>query len=325
MLHLSESDTIALFSMDEALAVVESATREYGIGDATMPSKVYLDIPGQTGDFRAMPAYSKQLQVAGVKWVNSHPDNRLLGLPTVRAMILLNDPGTAAPLALIDGTRITSMRTGAIGGIAVKYLARPNASRVGFVGSGVQAYFQALAICKVRAISEIRIYDPSREAQGRFAKELREFFTGKIVECNMVSACVTDMDIVVTTTPSRTPVVEMGWLAPGVHINAIGADAPGKQELDPMILAKGRIIVDDVSQASHSGEINVPLHSGVLSKRNVQLSIVDVVSGKKKGRLSRNQWTIFDSTGLGIHDIASAGYIYHKARDLKVGTAIVIS
>jgi alanine dehydrogenase len=323
MLHISESDAFELYSMDEALAVVEAATREYGLGDATMPSKIYLEIPGQTGDFRAMPAYSKQLNVAGVKWVNSHPDNQHLNLPTVRAWILLNDPATAAPLALIDGTRITSMRTGAVGGIAAKYLSRPHSHRVGFVGAGVQAYYQAMAICKVRPVTEIRIYDLSRESQLRFSRQIREFFNGKLVECDTVSACIKDVDIVVTSTPSRSPLVELAWVAPGTHINAIGADAPGKQELDPMILVKGRIVVDDVAQASHSGEINVPLHNKVLSKHKVQLSIADVVSGQKKGRLSRNQITIFDSTGLGIHDIASAGYIFRKALGNQIGTQIV--
>lgn len=323
MLHISESDAFNLYSMDEALAIVESATREYGLGEATMPSKVYLVIPGQTGDFRAMPAYSKQLNVAGVKWVNSHPDNQRLNLPTVRAWILLNDPVTAAPLALIDGTGITSMRTGAVGGIAVKYLSRPQSHRIGFVGAGVQAYYQAMAICKVRPINEIRICDLSRDSQLRFSRQIRKFFNGKLIECDTVSACIKDVDIIVTSTPSRSPLVELAWVAPGTHINAIGADAPGKQELDPMILVKGRIVVDDVAQASHSGEINVPLHNKVLSKHKVQLSIADVVSGLKKGRLSRNQITIFDSTGLGIHDIASAGYIYRKAVDKQVGTQVV--
>jgi ornithine cyclodeaminase/alanine dehydrogenase-like protein (mu-crystallin family) len=104
----------------------------------------------------------------------------------------------------------------------------------------------------------------------------------------------------------------------------MGADAPGKQELAPMILVKGRIIVDDITQASHSGEINVPLHDQLLSKKKVTLCLADVVSNKKQGRLTRNQITIFDSTGLAIHDIASAGYIYRKALDLKVGTDIAL-
>ena len=324
MRFISEADALALYSMDEALSVVESATLEYGLGDASMPPKVYLEIPNQTGDFRAMPAYSKKFDVAGVKWVNSHPDNIHRHLPTVRATILLNDPTTAESLALVDGTRITSMRTGAAGGIAVKYLARSNASRIGFIGAGVQAYFQALAISKVRAITEVRIFDPSRDAQNKFSKQIRAFFDGKLVECNTISACIKDVDIIVTTTPSRSPIVEPEWVAPGTHINAMGADAPGKQELAPMILVKGRIIVDDITQASHSGEINVPLHDQLLSKKKVTLCLADVVSNKKQGRLTRNQITIFDSTGLAIHDIASAGYIYRKALDLKVGTDIAL-
>lgn len=324
MRHINETDALRLYSMEEALDVIESSTLEYGNGGASMPPKVYLSLPGLTGDFRAMPAFSAQFNVAGIKWVNSHPDNRALNLPTVRALILLNDPRTAVPLALVDGTSITGIRTGAAGGVAAKHMARPDSSRVAFVGGGVQSVYQALAICKVRAITEIRIYDLSRESQIQFTKQVREFFSGRLVECNSIQACVKDADIIVTTTPSRKPVVMAAWVAPGTHINAIGADAEGKQELDSLLLVNGRIVVDDIVQASHSGEVNVPLHRGVLSKRKVTISLADVVSKRKKGRQSQHQITIFDSTGLGIHDIASAGFLFHKAQQLGVGTDIVI-
>ncbi|NDC82298.1 ornithine cyclodeaminase family protein [bacterium] len=322
MIYLNDAQITALLSIDETITVVEASTRDFGTGKSTMPPKTYLDIPNQMGDFRAMPAFSERYNVAGVKWVNSHPDNSRLNLPTVRAQILLNDPTTAEPLALLDGTRITSMRTGAVGGIACKYLARKGATTLGILGAGIQAYFQAMAICAIIPITEIRIYDHSRDALTAFTTKVRQFYSKKLIECNSISTALDDMSIIATTTPSRSPIVDDGWIRPGSHINAIGADAPGKQELDPKILVRGKIVVDDVHQASHSGEINVPLQRQIISKSKVSTSLADILSGTKKGRTSSKQITIFDSTGLAIHDIATAGYVYRKAMELNIGTKI---
>ncbi len=319
---ITDRQIMALLTMQDAMMVVRAATIEFGSGMSIMPPKVYLKLPQFNGDFRAMPAYSNSYNVAGVKWVNSHPGNPLHGHPAVRAQILLNDPETATPLALVDGTRITSMRTGATGGVAVDLLARPNAHTIGFVGAGVQSYYQAMAICSIRTIQEIRVYDPSKEARLKFAKEVRTFFSGKLVETNSIQDCVKDTDIIVSTTPSRSPIIEAHWVAPGCHINAIGADAPGKQELDPMLLVNGRIIVDDPIQAAHSGEINVPLQQRILSKRQVQNALPAVLLGQKRGRQNKNQITIFDSTGLAVHDIATAGFVYRTACQKNIGTTI---
>jgi alanine dehydrogenase len=134
-----------------------------------------------------------------------------------------------------------------------------------------------------------------------------------------VKTCVRDCDIVVTTTPSRRPLLKLPWLKNGVHINAIGADATGKQELDPAILKQAKIVVDAWEQASHSGEINVPLEKGLLTKRDIYADIGQIVAGKKRGRVTKREITIFDSTGLAIQDVAIANLIYTKARKKNVG------
>ncbi len=146
----------------------------------------------------------------------------------------------------------------------------------------------------------------------------------KMTSTQTVKECVHNCDIIVTTTPSRRPLVKFKWLKPGVHINAIGADAPGKQELDPDILKNAKIIIDHWEQASHSGEINVPLRKKLISKRDLYADIGEIVTGKKKGRVKKNELTVFDSTGLAIQDVAIATLIYRTAIRRKKGQRIKI-
>ena len=310
-----------IFDMESGLKVVEEAFRQHGLGKARMPSKIYLDIPEYNGDFRAMPAFIPDLKAAGLKWVNSHADNPERGYPTVMAVLVLNDPETAWPLAIMDATYITMMRTGAGGGVAAKYLARKDSEVVALVGCGVQAESQLDALQRVLDFKKVTLYDPHEAA----IKTLTNMFKGasyEFVVTGSVEECVKEADIVVTTTPCRKPVVMKGWLKDGTHINAIGADAAGKQELDPEILKRGKVIVDDFAQACHSGEVNVPLRDQVMRREDIYSSIGEVIAGLKKGRENDSEITIFDSTGLAIQDMGSARFIYEKCVDQGLGTKI---
>src|SRR5574341_25141 len=221
----------------------------------------------------------------------------------------------------MDGTRLTDMRTGAGGGIAVKYLSRKNAKTVGFVGTGNQARTQLLGINELIEIEEIK-------ATGTSEKNTLSFKEGmeKVVDCEIVPRKsvreVCDCDILVTTTPSREPIVMSEWIAEGTHINAIGADAPGKEELDPKILKRARVVVDDIPQASHSGEVNVPLSKKIITEKDICCEIGEVVAGKKKGRIKDSDITVFDSTGLAIQDVATADMVYRKALKANIGVKL---
>ena len=310
-----------LYGMDEALEVVEEAFKQHGLGRARMPAKLYLDLPEVNGDFRAMPSYMPGLKAAGVKWVNSHPDNPARGYPTVLAVLILNDPETAWPLAIMDATYITMIRTGAGGGVAAKYLAREDSYVVALVGCGIQARSQLDALQRIFALKTVKLYDPNPAA----VKSLRAAFSGAkyaFMPAESVKDCVTGADIVVTTTPSRKPVVMREWLYDGTHINAIGADAAGKQELHPEILKRGKVVVDDFPQAMHSGEVNVPLHDNVMREEHIYASIGEVIAGLKKGRTNNQEITVFDSTGLAIQDLASARFVYDKCVKKGLGTKI---
>ncbi|RLI86396.1 MAG: alanine dehydrogenase [Archaeoglobales archaeon] len=311
-LILTHKDVRDTLRMDETIRVVERAFELHGRGLTQMPSKVYLWF--ESGDLRAMPAYMERW--AGIKWVNSHPDNPNLGLPTVMAVIILNDPKTGYPIAIMDATHITNFRTGASSAVASKYLARKDSRIFGFVGCGKQSYTQFLALKEVFDVELVKAYDLNERNAERFVKFCRAWVDAR-VEC-VEGVC--DCDILTTSTPSRKPVIMSEWVREGTHINAVGADAPGKQELDESLLLKSKIVVDDLEQAVHGGEINVAISKGILKPEDIYASLGEIVAGFKVGRESYEEITIFDSTGLAIHDVAVAGIVYERA--LKDGRGL---
>jgi len=321
ILWLNRKEVEKLLDMKGTLKVVEEAFRQHGLKKVQMPSKLYLYFKNHNGDLRTMPAYLEEQDITGVKIVNVHPDNPKKGLPTVMALVILNSTETGAPLAIMDGTYLTDMRTGAAGGIAVKHLARRNSKTVGFVGTGNQARTQLLAINEIIDIHEIKATSTSEKQTLAFKDDME-----LIIECEIAAKKtikeVCDCDILVTTTPSREPIVMDEWISEGTHINAIGADAPGKEELDPRILKRARVVVDDIAQASHSGEINVPMSKGLLSEKDIFCELGEVITGKKKARTSDSDITVFDSTGLAIQDVATANMVYQKALKENMGITL---
>lgn len=323
-LVLSEAQIKNLVSLKETITAVESAFKMKGEGKAQMPPKQYVIMKKYNGDLRTMPAYLEETDVATVKVVNSHPENRKQGLPTVMATIILVDPKTGFPSAIIAGTWITALRTGAAGAVAAKYLANPNPKTVGLVGAGAQARTQLMGLqITFDTIKQVTLWDINPKASANYAKEMKQKFPNlEISPVENVKKAVQKADIIVTTTPSRKPLVFAEWVKVGTHINCIGADAPGKQELDPNILLKSKIVVDDWKQGSHGGEINVPLSKGLISKDDIWGDICEIVAKLKQGRTSKDEITVFTSTGLAIQDATTASVAYQKALKNKVGKEI---
>jgi alanine dehydrogenase len=295
------------------------------LGRTQMPPKTYVFFEKYGGDFRAMPAYLESIDVAGVKIVNVHPENPAkYGLPTVMATIILLDPKNGAPFAIIDGKWITDMRTGAAGGIAAKYLAKKDSRIVSMIGTGAQARTQLLALLDVVPIEDVRAYSPHLDSMQKYAKDVKELLGIDIRLSRSVEEAVKGSDIIVTTTPVREPIVHNDIIEKGMHINAIGADAPGKEELDPLILKRAKIVVDDFKQAFHSGEINVPLSKGIISKDDIYAELGEIILRTKPGRISDEEITVFDSTGLAIQDIATAWRVYEEAKRKGLGIEIAL-
>ena len=317
-LFLDNEAVLDAVGIEEVLEAIESAFGAYARGDAIMPPKSYVELEQYNGDFRSMPAYldAGDWDAAGVKWVNVHPDNpKRFDLPTVMAVIVYSDPKTAYPLAIMDGTSVTLLRTGAAAGIATKYLAIEDARTLGIVGAGKQAAYQLEAIAAVRPIEEVVVYDIDEEAVADFVEQFADRFsiTGGTV------AAAAQCDVVSTVTPVTEPIIDRSDVGENTHINAMGADAAGKQELDPDILTDATLIIDDYEQCVHSGEINVPMSAGDLSADDIDGELGDIVIGKANDRTSTTGITVFDSTGLAIQDIATARAVFISANENRRG------
>lgn len=323
VLWLAQDEVKSVMDMRSDMQVVESAFRQHGLGKVQMPPKSYLYYTAYNGDLRTMPAYLEEEDITGVKIVNVHPGNPARGLPTVMALIVLISPETGAPVAIMDGTYLTDIRTGAAGGIAAKYLARKDSKVIGMVGTGNQAKTQLEALLEVFKPELVRITSRTKESCNQFIQETANFVSCEVrYEENIEEVC--DCDILVTTTPSRKPIVKAKWIKEGTHINAIGADAVGKEELDPELLIRSKIVVDDIVQALHSGEVNVPLSKHYISENDIHAQLGEVITGSKPGRTSEDEITIFDSTGLAIQDVASAHLVYERAVSKGLGRQVRI-
>jgi alanine dehydrogenase len=243
------------------------------------------------------------------------------------ATILLTDPRNGFNVAILDGTYITNMRTGASGGVATKYLSRKNSKVMALIGAGAQAYTQLHHIMLTRKLKEVRVHARSEKSMIKFCKEMSKEYPKVIFlpEPDGKKAC-RGADIITTTTPARKPIIKKSWIDPGTHINGIGADAAGKQELETALTKSCKIVIDEWQQASHSGEINVPASRGKLKKKDIYAELGAIVAGKKKGRTSDNEITLFDSTGLAIQDISTAFVVssaYEKTKETKTYKALI--
>ncbi|MFH0896639.1 MAG: alanine dehydrogenase [Candidatus Bathyarchaeota archaeon] len=325
ILLINEREVAEILTMEETLDAVKEAFMAKGYGQVQMPSKVYVTFKKYNGDFRVMPSYLENSDAAGVKIVNVHPNNpRIYGKPSVMATIVLIDPRTGAPLAIMGGTYITAMRTGAAGGLATKYLAKENSKILGLVGTGVQARTQLQAISKVLSLEEVRVYDIIGDALNKFIEETKEKYEISVSRCRSVHECIKNADVVSVTTPTTSPIIKNEWIRSGTHINAIGADAPGKQALDPNILKNSKIIVDDLNQAIHSGEINVPFSQGMLREDDIYAELGEVIVGDKAGRVRDDEITVFVSTGLSLQDVSTAITVFRKAKAENMGNWITL-
>jgi ornithine cyclodeaminase/alanine dehydrogenase len=307
---LTRADVERCLDMEAAVGAVEAAFTAHGRGETQMPVKVYVTFPEHDGDLRAMP--SVMGDAAGVKWVNAHPRNpERHGLPSVMGVYVLSDPATAFPLAVMDATLLTAYRTGAAAGVASKHLARGDARTLGLIGCGVQARFFWRAHEVVRDGLEVVCADVDPERAEALARETG----GRAAPLAEAAGC----DIVCTATPVRTPIIMAAMVHPGAHLNAMGADAHGKQECEAPLLKRARVFVDDWEQAGGSGEVNVPLETGAITRDDIAGTIGEVTAGLLAGREDDGQVTLFDSTGLAIQDVALARVVYEAACAQGIG------
>jgi len=321
VLILSRKDLEAVMTMKETIEVVEHAFRELTMGTARMPTRVGLTVFDKAGWMGVMPAYLSGIGSLAAKIVAVFEDNPSKhNLPTVLATLTLNDASTGYPLAFMEGTYITAMRTGAAGGVAAKYLARKDAKTVGIFGTGVQARTQLLAVNEVRDVEKVYAFDILANQSRKFAEEMNKAIGADIKTVNSPEIVVKKSEIIVTATTSRTPVFDGKLLKQGTQINAIGSFRPDARELDDNAILRSKVVVDSKEAAlAEAGDIVIPLKDKVINETHIYAEIGEIITGKKHGRISDDEITLFKSVGLGVQDAAAAHLAYKKAREAGVG------
>ena len=293
-MNLDEAAVGRLLRMEEVIPAMERALADFSGGKVVQPVRTMLPVEEHEGFLGLMPAYTGT--ALGTKLVAFYPKN--VGTPTHHATILLFEPETGEPLVTMDGTLITEVRTAAVSAVATKYLAKSNASVLAIIGSGVQARSHLEALRLVRDFSEIRVWSP-RHAE-EFARE------HDVDAAASAAEAVQGADVVVTATTSSTPVLQGGWLSPGVHINAVGAPRPDWRELDDEVLGRARVYVDSREAAQkESGD--------VIAAAGIFAELGEVAAGTKPGRQSPEEIMLFKSLGLAVEDVATAELLYRKA------------
>jgi alanine dehydrogenase len=284
-------DVEAAVSPERAVEVVRDAFVAYARGEWSMPSKVYVHAY-PAGDFRAMPALGGGYAL--LKWVTSFPGNPELGLPTVTGVVLLSDASNGMPVAVLDAGAVTALRTGAAAVLAAEVLGREDAGTAAVIGAGVNG--RAAARTFVARGRQVSIWDVDLDRAEAAAVDL-----GAEVAQSREEALAADL--VATVTPGHEVVFGSGALQPGQHVSLMGADGPGKAEIDVEELARVRVFCDDWEQASHNGDLVHAVEAGVLARDDVT-QLGDVLTGSASGRQAPDEVTVFDSTGLAIQDLA---------------------
>jgi alanine dehydrogenase len=321
-LYLTQDEVRSVLDMKSTIEAVESGFREMALGNIEMPARVYLHF--DKGVLIAMPAYIKPLNAAGLKVVTVHPENPAQhNLPAVIARIILNDPNKGEPIAIMDGTYITALRTGAAGAVGIKYLSREDSKTAGICGLGVQGRSQLLGLMEVRDIEEVKVFDVIPAAKKRYVEEMSKEISVDISAVDSVADAARNSDIVITCTPSPKPFLTGDMLGAGIHISAIGADTHAKRELETSVLTKAdKIVVDFKAQAFVVGDFAVPMNDGTIKEEDVYAELGEIVAGKKKGRTSDDEITMFKATGLAIQDVGTALKVYQLAQKQGIGKQI---
>ncbi|HEX2414886.1 MAG TPA: ornithine cyclodeaminase family protein [Thermoleophilaceae bacterium] len=301
---------LAAISPEEAIDRVRDGFVEFAGGEWQMPPKVYLDA-APDGDFRAMPAKGAGLAI--LKWVTSFPRNPDAGLPVVMGMICVSSALDGRPLALVDVRAITALRTGAVAAVAAQELAREDARSAGIIGCGLHGAWAARCLAAAEYGPGV-CFDPDPEAAGGLAGELG----WEVGTRDDALAC----DVVTCVTPGAEPVVGMADLRPGLHLNMLGADGPGKAEAVPEAVAAAELFCDEWTQASHGGELTGAFEAGLIGREQVT-ELGAVLTGAAPGRSHSGAVTLFDSTGLAIQDLALCLALLDAHRAARVPAEVV--
>jgi len=321
-LLLTGRDVAAMLTIEECMTAVEHAFKLYGEGRSSPPG--ILGVHARDGGFHIKAGLLNLDRSYFAAKVNANfPENvRRLGLPTIQGVVVLSDGANGYPLAVMDSIEITIQRTGAATGVAAKHLAKSDSKTVTICGCGNQGRISLRALTKVLPIERVWAYDRDQEQAQKFASELAGELRIDIKAVGDLRTAVRQSDVCITCTPSKQPFLKEDFVTPGTFIAAVGADNPEKQELEPALLSRNKVVVDVLEQCSSIGELHHALDAGVITIEEVYGELGEVIAGVKPGRTSSDEIIIFDSTGMALQDVVTAAAVYEKAVREGAGTLI---
>ena len=325
MLVLTRSQIRALVPMPDAIELMKTAFTELSAGRTVSPLRTVISLEDREGDALFMPAYVPAMNALGLKTVSVFRRNPDRGLPVIHAIVGLVDPDTGEPMAIMDGTFLTALRTGAVSGAAADLLARADSRVLVAIGAGAQGVTQIAAVCAVRSIERVIAVDVSEPALERLRQTLRSDWPDieSRLETTTDPAAVGEADIICTATTSRTPVFRDEDVRPGTHISAVGAYTPEMQELPAATVARATVVVDAVDAAlTEAGDLIIPLRDGLVPQEHFARELGMVASGAAPARSSAGEITLFKSVGNAVQDVVVARRAVDRARERGLGTEI---
>lgn len=324
-LLISGAEVRALLPMSECITVMEGALRSVTDGTSVLPLRTILKLEGTPNAFGAMPAIVGKGAGAslGAKLITVFPGNDATPYDSHIGVVLLFDAEHGKLLAIADASTITAIRTSAVSGLATRLLAREDAKELAILGGGVLSMPHLEAVRCVRPIERVRVWSRSGEKSKTFAVRAQKQFGVEVVVANSARDAVEGADVICTITASRTPVLEGAWIAPGTHVNAVGASLPTARELDSAAVVKARLFVDRrESTLAEAGDFLIPRGEGAVTDAHILGELGDLLAGSVKGRVKRDDVTLFKSLGLAVEDVASLRRIHTKALATGAGTRV---
>jgi ornithine cyclodeaminase len=323
ILIVNQSEVRQLLPMAECIEVMAEALKTLCLGQAILPLRPVMWLPDKVGALGMMPAFMENLQIMGLKIVSVFPGNHGTEYDSHMGAVMIFETKHGQPLAIMDATEITAIRTAAVSGVATRLLAREDAGDLVILGSGTQArtHLQAMLLC--RKIRRVRVWSRNPENGRRFSERESRRHSVRVEFMPTVQAAVKGADIICTTTSSHDPILPGKNLSAGCHINAVGSSVPFARELDTAAVVKSRLFVDRrESTLNEAGDFLFPKKEGAIADSHIQGEIGEILLGTVKGRKSQEEITLFKSLGLAVEDLASASHIYKKALAQGMGTKV---
>lgn len=322
---LSAEDVRRALPMTEAIEAVKSAFTQLSRGKVKMPLRTPIEVSAHHGVTLFMPGYLVGDHQMAIKIVSIFNDNIALGIPLIHALVVVVDPTTGQPQAVMDGTYLTALRTGAASGAASELLAIPEAKVVAIIGAGAQGKTQLEGVCAVRRIKEVWVYDTNPNQSTEYAREMSERLSLPINVSQSPKEALTQADIICTSTTSSTPVFSDECLKQGSHINAVGAYTPKMQEIPSETVVRAKVVIDHrTASLSEAGDLLIPLHQGLMKQDHIYAELGEIIAGSKPGRESETEITLFKSVGVAVQDIATATRALANAERMGLGVTVTL-